>query len=101
VLQAAIAACHARARRFADTDWEGIARLYERLAEAMPSPVVELNRAVALSKAFRPETGLALLDQLMAFPAMQNYPGRCSRWNAPSTSTSSAERTRGSPSIRP
>ncbi|QUQ71146.1 RNA polymerase sigma factor [Kutzneria sp. CA-103260] len=73
VLQAAIAACHARARRFDDTDWERIAWLYEHLAEAMPSPVVELNRAVALSMAFGPETGLALLDQLMAFPAMQNY----------------------------
>jgi RNA polymerase sigma factor (sigma-70 family) len=73
VLQAAIAACHARARRFEDTDWGRIARIYEHLAEAMPSPVVELNRAVALSMAFGPETGLALLDQLMAFPAMQNY----------------------------
>jgi RNA polymerase sigma factor (sigma-70 family) len=72
-LQAAIAACHARARRFEDTDWERIARLYEHLAQALPSPVVELNRAVALSMAFGPETGLALLDQLMAFPAMQNY----------------------------
>jgi predicted RNA polymerase sigma factor len=65
-LQAAIAACHARARRVEDTDWERIAWLYEHLAEAMPSPVVELNRAVALSMAFGPETGLALLDQLMA-----------------------------------
>jgi RNA polymerase sigma factor (sigma-70 family) len=73
VLQAAIAACHARARRFSHTDWERIAWLYEHLAEAMPSPVVELNRAVALSMAFGPETGLALLDQLTAFPAMQNY----------------------------
>jgi predicted RNA polymerase sigma factor len=72
-LQAAIAACHAGARHFSDTDWERIAWLYEHLAEAMPSPVVELNRAVALSMAFGPETGLALLDQLMAFPAMQNY----------------------------
>ncbi|MFF0369909.1 RNA polymerase sigma factor [Micromonospora sp. NPDC005087] len=73
VLQAAITACHARARRFEDTDWERIAWFYENLAEAMPSPVVELNRAVALSMAFGPATGLALLDQLMAFPAMQNY----------------------------
>jgi len=73
VLQAAIAACHARARRFEDTDWERIAWLYEQLAEVSQSPVVELNRAVALSMAFGPETGLALLDQLMAFPAMQNY----------------------------
>jgi predicted RNA polymerase sigma factor len=72
-LQAAIAAGHARARRFADTDWPRIARLYEALAEAMPSPVVELNRAVALSMAFGPETGLALLDQLIAVPALRNY----------------------------
>src|SRR3954454_22750382 len=73
VLQAEIAAGHARARRFEDTDWERIAGLYENLARAMPSPVVELNRAVALSMAFGPESGLALLDQLMAFPALQNY----------------------------
>ncbi len=73
VLQAGIAACHARARRFADTDWERIAWLYELLAEALPSPVVELNRAVALSMAFGPETGLGLLDQLMAVPALRNY----------------------------
>jgi RNA polymerase sigma factor (sigma-70 family) len=73
VLQAAIAACHARARRFADTDWARIAGLYEQLAEATPSPVIELNRAVALSMAFGPETGLALLDQLMAVPALQKY----------------------------
>jgi RNA polymerase sigma factor (sigma-70 family) len=73
VLQAAITACHARARHFEDTDWKRIASLYEQLAETMPSPVVELNRAVALSMAFGPEAGLALLDQLMAFPTMQNY----------------------------
>ncbi|MEV7628664.1 RNA polymerase sigma factor [Actinoplanes sp. NPDC089786] len=73
VLQAAIVACHARARRFADTDWQRIAGLYERLAEAMPSPVVELNRAVALSMAFGPAAGLALLDQLIAVPALRNY----------------------------
>jgi predicted RNA polymerase sigma factor len=72
-LQAAIAACHGRARRFEDTDWERIAWLYERLAEMSQSPVVELNRAVALSMAFGPEAGLALLDQLMAIPSMQNY----------------------------
>ncbi|MFC0544041.1 RNA polymerase sigma factor [Kutzneria chonburiensis] len=73
VLQAAIAACHARARHFDDTDWARIAWLYEHLAETMPSPVVELNRAVAVSMAFGPEMGLALLDQLMEIPAMQNY----------------------------
>jgi RNA polymerase sigma factor (sigma-70 family) len=73
VLQAAIAAGHARARHFEDTDWERIAGLYERLAEATPSPVIELNRAVALSMAFGPEAGLALLDQLVAVPALRNY----------------------------
>ncbi|WP_433362957.1 RNA polymerase sigma factor [Actinoplanes sp. CA-142083] len=73
VLQAAIAACHARARRFEDTDWERIAALYEQLAQATPSPVVELNRAVALSMAYGPEAGLALLDQLAAFPALRSY----------------------------
>ncbi|GAA0523124.1 RNA polymerase subunit sigma-24 [Paractinoplanes deccanensis] len=73
VLQAAIAACHARARRFADTDWERIAGLYELLAAAAPSPVVELNRAVALSMAYGPESGLALLDQLTAFAVLRDY----------------------------
>ncbi|TQS45348.1 RNA polymerase sigma factor [Cryptosporangium phraense] len=73
LLQAAITACHARARRFEDTDWERIAGLYEQLAEAAPSPVVELNRAVALSMAYGPAAGLALLDQLLAFPALRNY----------------------------
>ncbi|GAA4608144.1 RNA polymerase sigma factor (sigma-70 family) [Actinoplanes octamycinicus] len=72
-LQAAIAACHARARRFEDTDWVRIAGLYEQLAAAAPSPVVELNRAVALSMAYGPAAGLALLDQLAAFPALRNY----------------------------
>ncbi|AEV84808.1 RNA polymerase subunit sigma-24 [Actinoplanes sp. SE50] len=72
-LQAAIAACHARARRFADTDWVAIAGLYERLAEAAPSPVVELNRAVALSMAYGPAAGLDLLDQLAAFPVLDGY----------------------------
>ncbi|UZN03683.1 RNA polymerase sigma factor [Cellulomonas sp. S1-8] len=73
VLQAAIAACHARARRFEDTDWVRIAALYEQLAAATPSPVVELNRAVALSMAFGPQAGLALVDQLVAVPSMQGY----------------------------
>jgi RNA polymerase sigma factor (sigma-70 family) len=73
VLQAAITACHARARRFEDTDWVRIAGLYERLAAARPSPVVELNRAVALSMAYGPQTGLALLDQLLAVPSMRHY----------------------------
>src|SRR5690606_24900736 len=59
--QAALAACHARARTAGDTDWPRIAALYDRLREVMPSPVVDLNRAVAHSMAFGPETGLALL----------------------------------------
>jgi len=72
-LQAALAACHARARRAADTDWAGIASLYDRLIEAIPSPVVALNRAVAHSMAFGPETGLALLAEIGAAPALKNY----------------------------
>jgi RNA polymerase sigma-70 factor (ECF subfamily) len=63
-LQAAIAACHARAERAADTDWIRIAALYETLARVSPSPVVELNRAVALGMAFGPEAGLVHLDGL-------------------------------------
>jgi RNA polymerase sigma factor (sigma-70 family) len=63
-LQAALAACHVRARRAEDTDWRRIAGLYDRLAAAAPSPVVALNRAVAHSMAFGPEAGLALLDGL-------------------------------------
>ena len=60
-LQAALAACHARAARAADTDWPRIAGLYDRLHAVMPSPVVELNRAVAHGMAFGPEAGLSLL----------------------------------------
>jgi RNA polymerase sigma factor (sigma-70 family) len=73
VLQAAIAAVHARARRFEDTDWPRMAALYEQLAATSPSPVVELNRAVALSMAYGPGAGLELLDQLMAVPALRDY----------------------------
>ncbi|WP_371868197.1 RNA polymerase sigma factor [Pseudoduganella rivuli] len=72
-LQAAIAACHARARRAADTDWGRIAALYDGLAQLAPSPVVELNRAVALSMAFGPETGLEVADTLLDEPALKNY----------------------------
>lgn len=72
-LQAAIAACHARARTPEETDWERIAALYERLAVATPSPVVELNRAVALTMAFGPEAGLELVDQLVDQPALARY----------------------------
>ena len=61
-LQDAIAACHARARTAEETDWERIAALYEVLARLAPSPIVELNRAVALSMAFGPATGLELVD---------------------------------------
>jgi RNA polymerase sigma factor (sigma-70 family) len=73
VLQAAIAACHARAFRPEDTDWALITRLYTELAGVAPSPIVELNRAVAVSMASGPAAGLALVDQLAAEPALQNY----------------------------
>ncbi|MDL4772574.1 RNA polymerase sigma factor [Actinomadura xylanilytica] len=73
VLQAAIAACHAQARTADDTDWERIAGLYELLARTAPSPVVELNRAVALGMAYGPERGLALVDALAGEPALKGY----------------------------
>ena len=73
VLQAAIAACHARAFRPEETDWPRIVALYGVLAEVMPSPVVELNRAVAVSMAYGPQAGLDLVDQLAAEPALQGY----------------------------
>ena len=72
-LQAAIAACHARAFRPEDTDWAGIAGLYGVLAEVMPSPVVELNRAVAVSMASGPQAGLDLVDALAAEPSLRGY----------------------------
>jgi len=72
-LQAAIAACHARAFRAEDTDWARITALYAMLAEVMPSPVVELNRAVAVSMAYGPQAGLDLLDQFAAEPSLQGY----------------------------
>jgi RNA polymerase sigma-70 factor, ECF subfamily len=72
-LQAAIAACHARARIPAETDWAEIARLYGELGDAAPSPVVELNRAVAVSMAYGPRAGLDLVDPLAAEPALANY----------------------------
>ena len=72
-LQAAIAACHARARTAAETDWERIAALYDALAQLVPSPVVELNRAVALAMAFGPAAGLELVDQLVAEPSLRGY----------------------------
>src|ERR687895_778418 len=72
-LQAAIAACHARARRPEDTDWERIVALYDGLAQLMPSPVVELNRAVAIGMAFGPEPALELVDDLTTEPALRGY----------------------------
>ncbi|HEX6569302.1 MAG TPA: RNA polymerase sigma factor [Acidimicrobiales bacterium] len=72
-LQGAIAACHARARTADETDWARIAALYEALAQLAPTPVVELNRAVALSMAFGPETGLELVDRLVDEPSLRNY----------------------------
>ena len=72
-LQAAIAACHARALRPEDTDWARIAALYEALARLTPSPVIELNRAVAVGMAFGPEAGLDLVDRLTTDPLLKNY----------------------------
>ena len=72
-LQAALAACHARAPTPAETDWPRIASLYDRLRAVMPSPVVDLNRAVAHSMAYGPEAGLNLLDEISADPALRNY----------------------------
>ncbi len=72
-LQAMIAACHARARTAAETDWTRIAALYAALAQLTPSPVVELNRAVAVGMAFGPAEGLALVDGLTAEPSLEGY----------------------------
>ena len=73
VLQAAIAACHTQAFRPEETDWPRIVALYNVLAEVMPSPVVELNRAVAIGMAYGPDAGLGVVDQLAAEPALQDY----------------------------
>ena len=72
-LQAAIVACHARARTGAETDWERIVALYDALAELTPSPIVELNRAVAVSMAYGPALGLELVDALRSEPALKSY----------------------------
>jgi RNA polymerase sigma factor (sigma-70 family) len=72
-LQAALAACHARARTAEETDWQRIAALYDTLREVMPSPVVELNRAVAHSMAFGPEAGLALIAEIDRADALRDY----------------------------
>jgi predicted RNA polymerase sigma factor len=73
VLQAEIAACHARAATAEATDWARIAELYEQLAIATGSPIVELNRAVAVAMAAGPAAGLAIVDDLRADPALRNY----------------------------
>ncbi|MDQ1348610.1 MAG: hypothetical protein QG573_1985 [Acidobacteriota bacterium] len=73
VLQAALAACHARARRAADTDWPRIAALYDRLRVVLPSPVVDLNRAIAHSMAFGPDAGLRLVDEIADAAALRHY----------------------------
>jgi RNA polymerase sigma factor (sigma-70 family) len=72
-VQAAIAACHARARSVDETDWVRIAALYEVLGQLTPSPVVELNRAVAVSRAYGPEAGLEIIDALAEVPALRGY----------------------------
>src|SRR6267142_209879 len=72
-LQAAIAACHARSRTAAETDWTRMAALYDALSQLAPSPVVELNRAVAVAMAFGPAEGLALVDALVSEPALRGY----------------------------
>jgi RNA polymerase sigma-70 factor (ECF subfamily) len=72
-VQAAIVACHARARAPEDTDWQRIAALYDTLAALTRSPVVELNRAVAVGMAFGPQAGLDLVDSLVSEPALANY----------------------------
>jgi RNA polymerase sigma-70 factor, ECF subfamily len=74
LLQAAIAACHARARTTAETDWAQMAALYDVLAQVTPSPIVELNRAVAHSRAIHPEAGLAIVEALVAAKTLQDYP---------------------------
>jgi RNA polymerase sigma factor (sigma-70 family) len=73
VLQAAIAACHARAPTADQTDWRRIAELYQSLAEVIPSPIIELNRAVAVSMAFGPEAGLELADALQTEKSLTSY----------------------------
>jgi len=72
-LQAAIAACHARARTAEETDWPRIAALYDNLARLTPSPIVELNRAVAVAMAFGPAAGLEIVDSLTAEPSLKAY----------------------------
>jgi RNA polymerase sigma factor (sigma-70 family) len=72
-LQAALAACHARARRAEDTDWPRIASIYDRLSEVMPSPVVDLNRAVAHGMAYGPDVALSMIEDIEAEGLLENY----------------------------
>jgi predicted RNA polymerase sigma factor len=72
-LQAAIAACHARALTPEDTEWQRMVALYDALAQLTPSPIVELNRAVAVAMAFGPQAGLDLVDALVSEPSLKNY----------------------------
>ena len=72
-IQAALAACHAQAAHASDTDWPQIVALYDALAQITPSPIVELNRAVAVGMAYGPEAGLALADALMTEPSLADY----------------------------
>ena len=72
-LQASIAACHARARTAQETDWKQITALYDALVEVAPSPVVELNRAVALSMAYGPDAGLEVVESLLGEPSLRGY----------------------------
>ena len=72
-LQSAIAACHAQARNPEDTNWERIAALYDALVQVSPSPIVDLNRAVAVGMAFGPEAGLEIVDTLTSEPALKSY----------------------------
>ncbi len=73
-LQAAIAACHARAKTADETDWPRIAALYDALVEVAPSPVVELNRAVAIGMALGPEAGLRIVEPLVGERSLRDYP---------------------------
>ncbi|QYR22416.1 hypothetical protein KZ483_05395 [Paenibacillus sp. sptzw28] len=73
LIQASIAACHARDRTASETDWVWISALYDALSQLASSPVVELNRAVALSMAFGPEVGLEVVDMLIQEPSLKNY----------------------------
>ncbi len=93
-LQAAIAACHARARLADDTDWERIVALYDALAQLLPSPVVELNRAVAVGMAFGPVAGLELVDALTSEPGSR-LPPAADRARRPSREARSRRRGAG------